>query len=109
MVDFRNNDNSSTFIVYSSLSEDLKNSPPSYYTTLGEVPVLFYTGMESHILLDSLYLDNLEKDVSPYLEEYIEDDEGNILQVPPSYNPAVWKIEFEGDSLIKKEILSWYL
>jgi len=106
MVNFRNNDNTSTFIVYSSLSKDLKKSPPSYYTILGKVPVLFYTGLESYILFDSLYLDNLKKDVSPFLEEYIEDDEGNIIQVPPSYNPAVWRIDFEADSLIKKEILN---
>lgn len=106
MVDFRNNDNTSTFIIYSSLSEDLKKSPPSYYTVIDKVPVLFYTGLESHLLFDSLYLESLEKDVSPFLEEYIEDDEGNILQMPPSYNPAVWKIEVVGDSLIKKEILN---
>ncbi len=69
MVDFRNNDNTSTFIVYSSISEDFKKSRPSYYTILSKVPVLFYTGLERHILIDSLYLNNLNKDVSPFLEE----------------------------------------
>jgi hypothetical protein len=106
MVDFRNNDDTSTFIIYSSMSEDLKKSPPSYYTILRKVPILFYTGLESHILFDSLYLDNLDKDVSPFLVRYIEDDQGNILQVPPNYNPPVWRIEIVADSLIKKEVLN---
>ncbi len=102
MADFGNYDNTSTFIIYSVLSEDIKKSPPNHDTMLRKVPVLFYTGLERHILFDSVYLSNLEKDVSPFLYEFVVDDENNILQLPPNYNPVVWKIEFEGDSLIKE-------
>lgn len=102
-VDFRNNNDTSTFIIYSALSLDLRKSPPSHYTVLGKVPVLFYTGLERYILFDSLYLDNLDKDVSRFLEDYIVDEKGNILQMPPSYNPAVWKVEIVEDSIIKIE------
>lgn len=100
------NTDKQSFIVLSSYWEDLKELPPSHYTILENIPVLFYTGMEKYIRLDSTYLSNLNQDISPFLIEYVEDEEGNILQMPPSYNPTVWRIEFEADSLIKREILN---
>lgn len=95
-----------SFIILSSYWEDLQKSPPSYYTILDNIPIIFYTGMEKYIRLDSTYLSNMKRDISPFLLEYVEDEDGNILQMPPNYNPAVWRIEFEGDSIIKKEILN---
>jgi hypothetical protein len=73
---------------------------------LGKIPVLFYTGFEKHLQLDSNYLRNLYGDITPFLMEYTEDEEGNILQMPPNYNSAVWKIDIAADSLIQKEILN---
>jgi hypothetical protein len=79
------NTDKQSFVVSSSYWEDLKKYPPSHYAILENIPVLFYSGIEKYIRLDSTYLSNIVRDISPFLIEYVEDEKGNILQMPTRY------------------------
>ena len=106
VVYLEENKEKQTFVISSSYWEDFQKTPPSYYTIFEGVPIIFFTGLEKYVQLDSSYLHNLEEEISPFLEKYLEDEDGTILQMPPNYNPAVWRIEMLGDSLVSKEVLN---
>jgi hypothetical protein len=40
------------------------------------------------------------------LEEYLEDEDGSIIQVPTNYNPVVWKIEMVYQKIVKTTVLN---
>lgn len=106
-VDFQSKNDTSVFYVSSILDKGLiKDNPPGYYSIVDEFPVLVYTGIEKNLTFDSLYLANLYKATDPFLEEYIEDDDGSVIQVPPNYNPVAWKIEMISQKIIKTEVLN---
>jgi len=67
---------------------------------------LFYTGIEKSLTFDSYYIANLYKVTNPFLEEYLEDEDGGIIQVPPNYNPVVWKIEMISQKIVKTTVLN---
>jgi hypothetical protein len=106
-VDFQTENDTSVFYVSSVIDRyAIKNNPPGYYSIVDNCPVLFYTGIEKNLTFDSLYLDNLYKTLEPFLEEYFEDEDGNIIQVPPNYNPVVWKIEMIHHKIIRTQVLN---
>jgi len=106
-VDFQIKNDTSIFYVSSIIDKGLvKERTPGYYSIVDEFPVLFYTGIEKSLTFDSLYIANLYETTDPFLEEYIEDEDGSIIQVPPNYNPVVWKIEMVSQKIIKTEVLN---
>lgn len=82
------------------------NNPPSNYLVINGFPVLLYSGIEKNLIFDSLYLANFHRRVDPLLEEYIEDEERNVIQIPPNYNPVVWKIKVVARKIVKTEIIN---
>ena len=107
VVNFQLENDTSVFYVTSSMDKSLVTSnPPGYFSVVDEFPVLFYTGIEKNLTFDSLYLSDLNKLINPFLEEYLEDEKGDILQVPPNYNPVTWKIEMVNEKVIKSEVLN---
>lgn len=106
-IDFHIRNDTSIFYVSSIIDKaSIEHNPPGHYSTVDEFPVLFYTGIEKNLTFDSLYLAKLYRAIDPFLEEYIEDDDGSIIQVPPNYNPVTWKIEMVSQRIIKTEILN---
>lgn len=106
-IDFQIRNDTSVFYVSSIIDKvSIEQNPPGYYSIVDKFPVLFYTGIERNLTFDSLYLANLYRTIDPFLEEYIEDDDGSIIQVPPNYNPVTWKIEMVSQRIIKTEILN---
>lgn len=106
-VDFQIKNDTSIFYVSSIIEKGLiKERTPGYYSVVDEFPVLFYTGIEKSLTFDSLYIANLYETTDPFLEEYIEDEDGSIIQVPPNYNPVVWKIEMVSQKIVKTEVLN---
>jgi hypothetical protein len=107
IIDFRLKGDTLVFYISSRLDKgSIKDNPPGHFSIVDEVPVLFYTGIEKSLTFDSLYISRLYEAIDPYLEEYIEDKDGNVLQVPPNYNPEVWKIEMISNKIIKAEIIN---
>jgi hypothetical protein len=106
-VDFQIRNDTSIFYVSSIIDKgSIKDTPPGYYSKVDEFPVLFYTGIERNLTFDSLYITNLYKVTDPFLEEYIEDEDGSVIQIPPNYNPVTWKIEMVSQRIIKTEVLN---
>lgn len=106
-IDFQLKNDTSIFYVSSIIDKgSIKDTPPGYYSIVDEFPVLFYTGIEKNLTFDSLYLANLYKATDSFLEEYIEDEDGSIIQVPPNYNPVAWRIEMISQKIIKTEVLN---
>jgi hypothetical protein len=106
-IDFQIRNDTSILYVSSIIDKALiGHNPPGYYSIVDKFPVLFYTGIEKNLTFDSLYLANLYRTIDPFLEEYVEDDDGSIIQVPPNYNPVTWKIEMVSQRIIKTEILN---
>jgi hypothetical protein len=78
-IDFQIKNDTSIFIVSSIVNKALVNERlPGYYSIVDEFPVLFYTGIEKSLTFDSLYIANLYKVTNPFLEEYLEDEDGSI-------------------------------
>jgi hypothetical protein len=106
-IDFRIRNDTSIFYVSSIIDKgSIKDSAPGYYSMVDKFPVLVYTGIEKNLTFDSLYLANLYKVTDSFLEEYLEDEDGSIIQVPPNYNPVTWRIETVSQRIVKTEVLN---
>lgn len=106
-IDFQLKNDTSIFYVSSIIDKGLiKDTPPGYYSIVDEFPVLFYTGIEKNLTFDSLYLAKLYEATDSFLEEYIEDEDGSIIQVPPNYNPVAWRIEIMSGRIVKADIIN---
>lgn len=106
-IDFQLKNDTSIFYVSSIIDKGLiKDTPPGYYSIVDEFPVLFYTGIEKNLTFDSLYLAKLYEATDSFLEEYIEDEDGSIIQVPPNYNPVAWRIEIMSGRIVKADTIN---
>lgn len=87
--------------IYSRISIiTMDNVIPSYYILVDDIPVLFYTGVEKIVSFDSTYRNHIEKIITPFVESFTEDEDNDVLQLPPSYNPKVWKIEIVNSEVV---------
>jgi outer membrane protein assembly factor BamE (lipoprotein component of BamABCDE complex) len=106
-IDFQVKNDTSVFIISSIIDKgSIKENPPGYYSLIDDIPVLIFTGVEKTLIFDNLYLSNLYMVTDPFLEEYVEDEKGNIIQLPPNYNPVTWKIEMLSQKIIKTQVLN---
>lgn len=106
-IDFQVRNDTSVFIISSIIDKgSIKENLPGYYSMVDDIPVLIFTGIEKTLIFDNLYLSNLYMVTDPFLEEYIEDEKGNIIQLPPNYNPVTWKIEMVSQKIIKTQVLN---
>jgi hypothetical protein len=91
-----NNNDTSIFIISSILSSfGIKKNPPSLYAKVDSIPVLIFTGIEREISQDSAFVNEIQTRVHPYLEE-----------VPPNYNPVVWRIKTVSQRIVEADIVN---
>ena len=106
-VHFSNEQDTLSWLICSIIRRGaLYEKPPSSYSIVDGVPVLIYTGIENELTFDEECLSQLKKEAYPYLFDDLSQNKRTesriILNVPPNFNPEVWRVKFVDGKLVSK-------